>query len=179
MTYLPSRRLSLYYIVTFDYDWFEVRSEARYLSDLLPQDLLTFGTRPYDYSEAILSGVSISRIDSTWTMIFILTDVAYIIVSLVHRSKVEEYVWVESAIDAKLSAEVRFRLLYIEAELVAGAHSPDPLLADQFRCTIYLLSSEGSLDDLRTKLNLHSFVVHESTNVTMLIPNKEILLSLP
>ena len=170
MTYLPSRRLSLYYIVTLDYDWFEVRSEARDLSDLLSQDLLIFGTRPDDHSEAILSYEPISRIDSTWTMVFILSDVAYVVVTLVHRSEVEEDVRVESAIDAKLSAKVRLRRLYIEAELVAGAHSPDPLLADQFRCLIYILSSEGSLDDLRPKFNLHSFVVHESTDVAMLIP---------
>ena len=130
MTYLPSRRFSLYYIVTLDYDWFEVRSEARDLSDLLSQDLLVFGTRPDDHSEAILSDKPVSWIDSTWTMVFILSDVAYVVVTLVHRSEVEEDVRVESAVDAKLASKVRLRRLYIEAELVAGAHSPDPLLAD-------------------------------------------------
>ena len=82
-------------------------------------------------------------------MVLILPHVAYKVVTLVHGPEVEEDVWVEGPIYAKLSAKVRLGLLYIEAELVTGAHRPDPLLADKFRCLIYILSSESSLDDFR------------------------------
>ena len=93
-------------------------------------------------------------------MVLIISHVAHIVVSLVHGPEIEEDVRVECTVGAKLAAKVRLGLFNVEAELVAGAHSPNPLLAYQFRCLIYVLSSEGSLDNLRSKLNLHSLVIH-------------------
>ena len=88
---------------------------------------------------------------------------------IVEESLNESVIWVEFW-------PVRRRSIDVKAELIAFTHAVNELLADVFANVLSTLRTECFFDDLWSERCKVSFVLHESSDWSLLIPDEQVFL---
>ena len=152
----------------------EVRVEVGNSCDLLLNSCLIWGSRA-DHADKIF-GASVAKtwVDATDAVVLVLAHILHVGCLLIELSIVEEHISIEGAFLVVLGP-LRDRLIDVEAEALTIAHGIDELLANTLSDALVSLVSNGLLDDLWSELEALTFVVHESADAALLVPDEEVL----
>ena len=142
--------------------------------DLLNASLdivLVGSTGTDDHAEGVGTVVIVQ---STNAMVLALSDVLHEVVTHIHPLVVEEDVSIEGTVNF-VGSEVGCCRLAVVAEVLTIALSGNPGLSNEFSDVGGCLSAKRNSEDLWAETSELALVLHESSDTTLLIPDKEVL----